>query len=230
MSVTADLMETGRDTGPITIHDYGDQALLLEFDSTAEVLAWADALREAALLGVLDIVPASRTVLIKLNGPRYQAPTRQRLGKLSVTAEALSQAITPTDARADIEIDVVYDGADLDEVARLTDMTVDQVVAAHTGTLWRVGFGGFAPGFAYLIGGDERLNVPRQSEPRTKVPAGSVALAGEFSGVYPRESPGGWQLIGRVSENTAELWDVDRDPPALLTPGMWVQFRAVGKE
>jgi KipI family sensor histidine kinase inhibitor len=195
---------------------------LLEFDSTAEVLAWTDALREAELLGVLDIVPASRTVLVKLAGPRYQAPTRQRLAKLRVTAEALAEASTPHEA--DIEIDVVYDGADLDEVARLTGMTTDQVVAAHTGTLWQVGFGGFAPGFAYLIGGDERLNVPRQSEPRTKVPAGSVALAGEFSGVYPRESPGGWQLIGRTN---AELWDVDRDPPALLRPGMWVQFREV---
>ena len=214
------------------VHEYGDQALLLEFDSTAEVLGWTNALRQANLLGVLDIVPASRTVLIKLAGPRYQAPTRQRLGKLRVTAEALSEAATPRDGRADIEIDVVYDGADLDEVARLTGMTPDQVVAAHTGTLWQVGFGGFAPGFAYLVGGDERLNVPRQSEPRTRVPAGSVALAGEFSGIYPRESPGGWQLIGRVSDNSADsrpLWDVDRDPPALLTPGMWVQFRAVGK-
>jgi KipI family sensor histidine kinase inhibitor len=222
MSMTADLMDARRTTGPITIHDYGDQALLLEFDSTAEVLAWTDALREAELLGVLDIVPASRTVLVKLAGPRYQAPTRQRLAKLRVTAEALTEASTPHEA--DIEIDVVYDGADLEEVARLTGMTTDQVVAAHTGTLWQVGFGGFAPGFAYLIGGDERLNVPRQSEPRTKVPAGSVALAGEFSGVYPRESPGGWQLIGRTN---AELWDVDRDPPALLRPGMWVQFREV---
>jgi KipI family sensor histidine kinase inhibitor len=219
MSMTADLMDV---SALGMVHDYGDQALLLEFDSTAEVLAWTDALREAELLGVLDIVPASRTVLVKLAGPRYQAPTRQRLAKLRVTAEALAEASTPHEA--DIEIDVVYDGADLDEVARLTGMTTDQVVAAHTGTLWQVGFGGFAPGFAYLIGGDKRLNVPRQSEPRTKVPAGSVALAGEFSGVYPRESPGGWQLIGRTN---AELWDVDRDPPALLRPGMWVQFREV---
>ena len=99
-----------------------------------------------------------------------------------------------------------------------------QVVAAHTDTPWRVGFGGFAPGFAYLVGGDPRLNVPRRSEPRTKVPVGSVGLAGEFSGVYPRESPGGWQLIGHTD---AVLWDVQRDNPALLTPGMWVQFRAV---
>jgi KipI family sensor histidine kinase inhibitor len=224
MSVTADLMDV-RTLG--TVHDYGDQALLLEFDSTAEVLAWADVLREADLLGVLDIVPASRTVLLKLDGPRYQAPTRQRLGKLRVAAEAVAEVTAPSDGRADIEIDVVYDGADLDEVARLTGLTREQVVAVHTGIPWRVGFGGFAPGFAYLLGGDERLNVPRQSEPRTKVPAGSVALAGEFSGVYPRESPGGWQLIGRTSENTAALWDVDRDPPALLRTGMWVQFREV---
>ena len=232
MSVTADLMDTGRSTGPITIHDYGDQALLLEFDSTAEVLAWAAALREAELLGVLDIVPASRTVLLKLAGPRYQAPTRQRLAKFRVTAEALSEASAPIAGRADIEIDVVYDGPDLDEVARLTGMTPDQVVATHTGTPWLVGFGGFAPGFAYLVGGigaAERLNVPRQSEPRTRVPAGSVALAGEFSGVYPRESPGGWQLIGRMAKDAAELWDVDRDPPVLLRPGMWVQFRAVSE-
>jgi KipI family sensor histidine kinase inhibitor len=224
MSVTADLMDV---MALGTVHDYGDQALLLEFDSTAEVLAWTDALHEAELLGVLDIVPASRTVLLKLAGPRYQAPTRQRLRKLRVAAEAVSEASAPFGGRADIEIDVVYDGADLDEVARLTGMAPDEVVAAHTATPWRVGFGGFAPGFAYLVGGDERLNVPRQAEPRTRVPAGSVALAGEFSGVYPRESPGGWQLIGRVAENTAELWDVDRDPPALLRPGMWVQFRGV---
>ncbi|MDT5058160.1 MAG: hypothetical protein QOF66_6526 [Mycobacterium sp.] len=228
MSVTADLMDV---MALGTVHDYGDQALLLEFESTAEVLAWADALHEAHLLGVLDIVPASRTVLVKLAGPRYQAPTRQRLGKLRVTAEAVSEVTAPTDGRADMEIDiqidVVYDGADLDEVARLTGLTTEQVVAAHTATPWRVGFGGFAPGFAYLIGGDGRLEVPRQSEPRTRVPAGSVALAGEFSAVYPRESPGGWQLIGHTSKDTAELWDVDRDPPALLRPGMWVQFRDV---
>jgi KipI family sensor histidine kinase inhibitor len=221
MSVTADLMDV-RALG--TVRDYGDQALLLEFDSTAEVLAWADALREAELLGVLDIVPASRTVLLKLAGPRYQAPTRQRLAKLRVTAEALTE---PDQGKADLEIGVVYDGADLEEVSRLTGLTTDEVIAVHTSTPWRVGFGGFAPGFAYLIGGDERLNVPRQAEPRTRVPAGSVALAGEFSAIYPRESPGGWQLIGQMADDSVALWDIDREPPALLRPGMWVQFREV---
>jgi KipI family sensor histidine kinase inhibitor len=226
MSVTADVMERDlRYTGPNLIHDYGDRALLLEFDSTAEVLAWADAIRDAELPGVSDIVPASRTVLIKLAGPRYLAPTRQRLGKLRVTA---GDELTADGVRADIQLDVRYDGPDLDEVARLTGLSADQVVAAHTGTLWRVGFGGFAPGFAYLVGGDHRLEVPRRDEPRTKVPVGSVGLAGEFSGVYPRESPGGWQLIGRLAADQPPLWDIDRENPALLTPGMWVQFRATG--
>lgn len=226
MSVTVDVMDANaKGAGPVMIRDYGDRALLLEFDNTDKVLAWSAAIRGAELPGVLDIVPASRTVLIKLAGTQYQAPTRQRLGKLDVAAS--DSAAADGQRRIDIQIDVVYDGPDLDEVARLTELSVDQVVAAHTGTPWRVGFGGFAPGFAYLIGGDSRLEVPRRADPRTKVPVGAVGLAGEFSGVYPRESPGGWQLIGRTAEGQQALWDVDRDPPALLTPGMWVQFRAV---
>jgi len=92
--------------------------------------------------------------------------------------------------------------------------------------VYRVGFAGFAPGFAYLVDGDPRLHVPRRSEPRTKVPAGSVGLAGEFCGVYPRETPGGWQLIGHTD---AVLWDVHREDPALLVPGMWIQFRAIDR-
>jgi len=231
MSATVDLVDSNaNDAGPGSppvLRDYGDHALLLELRDTDEVLAWSAAIRAAELPGVLDIVPASRTVLIKVAGARYQAPTRQRLAKLDVGSGSGSVASSPGDGRADVEIAVVYDGPDLDEVARLTGLTADEVIAAHTSTMWRVGFGGFAPGFAYLVGGDGRLEVPRRAEPRTKVPTGSVGLAGEFSGVYPRESPGGWQLIGRISEDQAALWDVRRDPPALLVPGMWVQFRGV---
>lgn len=200
-----------------TVREYGDQALLLEFDSTAEVLAWAAAIRHADLLGVVDIVPASRTVLLKLAGPRYLAPTRQRLAKLRFDHESAAPPAT-----ADVMIDVVYDGEDLETVAELTGLSPAQVVAAHTSSLWQVGFGGFAPGFAYLVGGDPRLQVPRHAEPRTRVPAGAVGLAGEFSGVYPRETPGGWQLIGRTD---AVMWDIDRDQPALLVPGMTVRFQ-----
>lgn len=207
------------------IHDYGDQALLLEFEGTGEVLAWTEALRQADLLGVLDIVPASHTVLLKLAAPRYRDRTRVRLGKLRVERPAVDVEAVPTGRPADVTIDVVYDGEDLAEVTRLTGLSTDEIVAAHTAAPLRVGFGGFAPGFAYLVGGDTRLQVPRRAEPRTRVPVGSVGLAGEFSGVYPRESPGGWQLIGRTD---AVLWDVDRDPPALLTPGATVQFLAIG--
>ena len=203
------------------MHDYGDRALLLEFDGTDEVLAWCAAVRAAELPAVTDVVPASRTVLVELTDPRQQAATRAHLERLRVPTGADATEVT----RADVTVDVVYDGEDLDEVARLTGLSADQVVAAHTAAPLRVGFGGFAPGFAYLIGGDERLHVPRRAEPRTRVPAGSVGLAGEFSGVYPRETPGGWQLIGRTD---AVLWDVERDPPALLVPGTWVRFRAIG--
>jgi KipI family sensor histidine kinase inhibitor len=206
------------------IKEYGEHALLLEFDGTAEVLAWTAAVRAADLPGVLDVVPASRTVLIKLAAPRHRAVVRQRLTALRIDSAAIALD-PPADGRADVVLDVVYDGPDLDEVAGLTGLSVDEVVAAHTSRPFRVGFGGFAPGFAYLVDGDPRLHVPRRAEPRTRVPAGAVGLAGEFSGVYPRETPGGWQLIGRTD---AVLWDVDRAEPALLVPGAWVRFRAIG--
>jgi KipI family sensor histidine kinase inhibitor len=202
-----------------TVLDYGDQALLLQFDTTTDVLAWAAALREAALPGVLDIVPASRTVLLKLDGPRHQRAVRRRLRTLQVAPDLVATA-PPEEPTV---IDVVYDGGDLAEVADRTGLTTAQVINAHTGTPWQVGFGGFAPGFAYLVGGDPRLAVPQRTEPRSSVPAGAVGLAGEFTGIYPRRSPGGWQLIGHTD---VVLWDIDRPNPALLTPGMWVQFRA----
>jgi len=201
-----------------TVLDYGDRALLLEFDSTAEVLAWSAALRDAGMPGVLDIVPAARTILLALDRSSRQNAVRRRLRTLQAAAGA------PTTAAGDpLVIDVVYDGDDIAEVAERTGLTVHEVVDAHTGKPWTVGFCGFAPGFAYLVGGDPRLTVPRRSDPRPSVPAGAVGLAGEFTGIYPRRSPGGWQLIGHTN---AVLWDVDRPEPALLTPGTKVQFRA----
>lgn len=222
MTVTAEAVDV---MSPSTVHDYGDQALLLEFSSTAEVLTCIEQLRAADLLGVIDLVPGARTVLVQLAGPRHRESTRQRLAQLHITSTSIAEATSPLEVHPDVVLDVAYDGTDLAEVARLSGLSPAEVVAAHTGTPLRVGFGGFAPGFAYLVGGDPRLHVPRRAEPRTRVPAGSVGLAGEFSGVYPRESPGGWQLIGRTD---VVLWEATRDEPALLTPGMWVQFRAVG--
>jgi KipI family sensor histidine kinase inhibitor len=205
-----------------TVVDYGDRALLLEFADTTEALAWAAVIRDAGMSGVVDIVPASRTVLVTLALPRDQERVRQRLGTLRVDPVE-AQESKRRRRKPDVTLDVVYDGDDLAAVAELTGLTPDEVVDAHTSSVYRVGFAGFAPGFAYLVDGDPRLHVPRRSEPRTKVPAGSVGLAGEFCGVYPRETPGGWQLIGHTD---AQLWDVDRDPPALLRPGVRVRFRA----
>ncbi len=203
------------------ILDYGDRALLIECGCTGEVLALATTLRQAHLPGVIDIVAGARTVLITMSEPGHRAPIRALLGGIHLPPPTE----TPPVAEVDAVIDVTYDGADLAAVAEHLGMHVDTVIQAHTGTPWQVGFGGFVPGFAYLVGGDPRLIVPRRAEPRTRVPAGSVALADEFSGIYPRESPGGWQLIGRTD---AVLWDIERPQPALLLPGMWVRFRDAG--
>ncbi|OBK21005.1 allophanate hydrolase [Mycobacterium asiaticum] len=227
MSVT-EITEIPREPGlACCVLDYGDQALLLQCDSTGDVLAWTEALRAARLPGVVDIVPASVTVLVKLDGPRFQGATRQRIRKLRpAPLLQVDQGDPARDLVIDLVIDVVYDGPDLAAVAEHTGLSTAQVINAHTSSRWRVGFSGFAPGFAYLIGGDERLRVPRRAEPRASVPAGSVGLAGEFSAVYPRKSPGGWQIIGHTD---AVMWDIDglgdRPGPALLTQGMWVQFR-----
>ncbi|WP_043647987.1 carboxyltransferase domain-containing protein [Terracoccus sp. 273MFTsu3.1] len=209
----------------------GGAALLVEVADTDAALALrahlASLVERATGVweGVDHLVAGARTVLVVLRDPGR----RSDVGRACLDeAAGLSVAITPPDGGAEVvvEIRVHYDGPDLDEVAHLTGLTRDEVVRAHTGTPWRVGFGGFAPGFAYLVDGDARLRVPRRSEPRTRVPAGSVALAGDFSGIYPQDSPGGWQLIGTTE---AVLWDVDRDPPALLAPGTPVRFVDAGQ-
>lgn len=220
----------------------GEAAVLAEVGTIEQVLALHDRVREALtgddpeLAGVDDLVPAARTLLVRGAGLDLAA-VRRRLTALAAGLPGDDNADDADDAerpatsttrpdREPVVVEVRYDGADLAEVAALTGLSEQQVVAAHTGTPWRVGFFGFAPGFAYLVGGDPRLRVPRRQEPRTRVPAGAVALAGEFSAVYPRSSPGGWQLIGTTD---AVLWRLDREPPALLTPGDTVRFEAVDR-
>ncbi|GAB2935349.1 allophanate hydrolase subunit 1 [Rhodococcus aerolatus] len=201
----------------------GDAAVLLEVADLDAVLAVTAAVEGArSELDLLDVVPGARTVLVTVHPGRALGPVRERLQSLAAAAPDAP----PARSGDETTIEVVYDGPDLDDVAALTGLSRDEVVAAHTGTPWRVGFGGFAPGFAYLVGGDPRLEVARREESRTSVPAGSVGLAGEFSGVYPRASPGGWQLLGRTD---ARLFDLDRDPPALLRAGDVVRFVAVDR-
>ena len=184
----------------------GDRAVLIDCETLDEAQGWFAALHED-----VDAVLGARTVLLR------GEPSALR----SLVDRSEPEDITAAEAGDAIEIAVTYDGPDLADVAKHTGMSEQEVVAAHTGKPWTVAFGGFAPGFAYLVGGDDRLVVPRRETPRTSVPAGSVGLAGEFSGVYPRSSPGGWQLIGHTD---AVMFDVDRDPPALLMPGAPVRF------
>ncbi len=195
---------------------YGDRALLVEVDDGRQALALATALREGQPPEIADLVPAARTVLVvAADGASLSA-----LRRIVETTEPRSVDLAAVDAEV-VEVPVVYDGADLDDVAVHTGLSREEVVAAHTGQTWRVAFGGFAPGFGYLVGEDDRLRVPRRDTSRTSVPAGAVALADEYAGVYPRESPGGWQLIGHTD---LAMFDLDRDPAALLRPDVQVRF------
>lgn len=197
----------------------GRAGLLLELDTLDEVLDLYAALSEQPPEGVLDVVPAARTVLLHVD------PAVTGLDQLERTVRATQPRRGQRPAGDLVELPVVYDGPDLQEVGAVTGWGPDGVVERHSGTEWTVAFCGFAPGFGYLTCPGDEWHIPRRDSPRTRVPAGSVALAGEFSAVYPRETPGGWQLIGRTDET---LFDLDRDPPALLTPGTRVRFIDTG--
>jgi KipI family sensor histidine kinase inhibitor len=192
-----------------------DDALLIELDDQATTLALFDSLSSDPVAGTGDLIPGARTLLVSY---RPSAVTPERIARVARSRDLGSRVAGDGTL---LEIPVSYDGEDLDEIAALLGLSVAEIVRLHTGQEYAVGFTGFAPGFAYLSGGHPALDVPRRSSPRTRIPAGSVALAGTFSGVYPRESPGGWQLIGTTE---ARMWDLARDQPALLLPGDRVRF------
>ena len=198
-----------------------DTALLVEAADLDESMRLLPALVAAELPGVTEFVPAARTIMVRFSPGVVSA---ERL-------ESMLLAIEPTDARTgstgEVTVPVRYDGEDLGETARLLGLTSDELIARHQAATWTVAFSGFAPGFGYMAGDDPLFDVPRRTTPRTRIPAGSVALAGRFAGVYPKESPGGWQLIGRTD---LAMWDIDRDPPALLKPGTTVRFERVERE
>ncbi|WBU56094.1 urea amidolyase family protein [Paracoccus sediminicola] len=193
----------------------GESGVLIHLDNLDQVLALHASLQDSPPAGIVEMVPAAETLMIIFD-------------RRMTTAERLAAAIASRNVQGSaqgsgrvVEIPVRYDGQDLDDVASLTGLSRDEVIARHTGTNWRAAFAGFAPGFCYLSGGDRALEVPRRSSPRTAIPPGSVALAGLFSAVYPKESPGGWQIIGTTPQ---PMWDLDRDPPAWLMPGDEVRF------
>ncbi|MER5494743.1 5-oxoprolinase subunit PxpB [Streptomyces sp. NPDC002490] len=197
--------------------EVGEHALLVEVDSARAARALHAELvrrRDAGVLRAVEIVPAARTVL--LDGVDDPGALAARMASWTVPdAGAASGGV--------VEIPVRYDGPDLAEVAARWGVSAGEVASIHSGTSFRVAFCGFAPGFGYLTGLPDRYAVPRRATPRTSVPSGSVGLAGPYTGVYPRASPGGWQLIGTTD---AALWDPARVPAALLVPGSAVRFVA----
>jgi KipI family sensor histidine kinase inhibitor len=199
----------------VGVRPAGDRALLLELASNGDAVRVARRAR-AELRGVVDVVPGHETVLLT-----FEAEPRPE-DAVALAEAALTDDHSPPEP-ALFELAVRYDGPDLAEVAGLASLSPEEVVARHCAATYTVGFLGFAPGFAYLLGLDERLHVPRRAEPRTHVPGGTVAIAGVYSGVYPRESPGGWRRLGCTD---AVLFDASREPPALLAAGDRVRFVA----
>lgn len=200
----------------------GDRALLAEFDALAPALAAHAAWSAAAPPGVIEVVPAARTVLVRVD------PAIMGLGAAErwLTAHAPGTSTTPARPQAvAVVVPVVYDGDDLAVVAEAWGCSPHAVAARHASIEWVCAFVGFAPGFPYLVPVETQVPpVPRRATSRSAVPSGSVALAAEYCGIYPRASPGGWQLIGRTD---AVLWDAGRESPALVTPGTRVRFEAV---
>lgn len=207
---------------------FGDLAVLAELPDLAHVRHLDATVREARRRGtapwtaVVDQVPAARSVLLTVADAGDQEALAASLARLVAGASAGSGSpVAPTAAGPVVELPVVYDGEDLDEVAALTGLPVDDVVRRHLAGRYTVAFGGFMPGFAYLTGLDPALRTPRRADPRPRVPAGAVAIADGYSAVYPAATPGGWRLLGRCATT---LFDVDREPPALLVPGASVRF------
>ncbi|MEU0530062.1 5-oxoprolinase subunit B family protein [Amycolatopsis tolypomycina] len=191
----------------------GEDAALLDCDSLDQMRAAHATVLAARPPGVVDLVPGARSLLV-VGG----------VAAVRALLEAADLAHPPVDEPREVTLDVRYDGEDLALIAADAGVSPDTVVAMHTEAVYTVAFTGFAPGFGYLTGLPAPLRQPRLESPRTRVPAGSVGLAGEFTGVYPRESPGGWRLLGHTS---ATLFDPRADPPALFAPGDRVRFRSV---
>jgi KipI family sensor histidine kinase inhibitor len=206
-------------TAEVRVRPAGLSACLLDVPPSA-VGGLAEYLRgchdRGMLAGVVDVVPGASTVLLDGAGAADLAPV---LGPL--LAGWFGGAPDSTRPAELVEIPVTYDGPDLADVARQAGLSEADVVALHTRAPMTVAFCGFAPGFAYIADLPVPLRMPRLATPRTAVPAGSVAVAEEYTGIYPRTSPGGWRILGHTA---AELWNLDREPPALLSPGTRVQF------
>jgi KipI family sensor histidine kinase inhibitor len=196
----------------------GDHALLCEVADLSTAHRLRAAVVDAACDGVVDVVPGWRTVLVVTDpGTADLGELRRQLDDLALPPLAPGSVTTHV-------IPVRYDGADLPDVAAHTGLSIDEVVRRHAAPTYTVAFVGFQPGFPYLAGLDASLATLRKDTPRSSVPAGAVGIAGAVTGIYPRSSPGGWQLVGRTD---VALFDVLATPAAVLGPGDRVQFEVI---
>lgn len=198
------------------IRPFGEAALLVETASAHHAQALAASLRADRPPGVLAAVPGLESLLVELD------PLMADADQVRASIDSRVRGLRPLPSSGQLHvIPVVYDGPDLDAVAELAGLAANDVVARHAATELRVLFCGFAPGFAYLGDLPPELRVERLATPRTRTPAGSVAIAGSMSGIYPADLPGGWRIIGSTE---VALFDAHRDPPVLLLPGDRVRF------
>jgi KipI family sensor histidine kinase inhibitor len=221
------------------VRPVGDHAALLELPDNATVQVAARLARERLGAQLVEVVPGHKTLLLVWDEGLVNAATLEsNLKALAGDASAfkLDSRVIGKVPPPKVTVPVRYDGADLDAVAATLDVSTKALVELHCGATYTVAFMGFSPGFPYLIaeggggvegvgGAVERmLALPRLGTPRTEVPAGSVAVAAGYCGIYPRSSPGGWNLLGRTE---VVLFDVQREPPALLEPGTRVRFESI---
>lgn len=205
-------------TAPRILHA-GDRAVLVEFDPPQTPSAFAHHLTIHCPPEIADLVTTEHAVLVVAAAGTDRSVLRDVVSdRLRTCAEYIDLTALDSD---EIQIGVHYDGADLDDVATLTGLSRRDIIRAHTGITWTCSFIGFAPGFGYLASPENPLDLPRRKQSRPHVPAGAVALAGKYSAIYPRSSPGGWQLIGTTA---TPLWDLDASPPSLLRAGTRVRF------
>ncbi|WP_296109998.1 carboxyltransferase domain-containing protein [uncultured Corynebacterium sp.] len=204
-----------------TVSPVGTRAVIVDLPDLDTVMAWHASLVASPLPGQVEAIAAARTVLVCFDAHS------SAIAGLNTLRNFQPHSSTEANPR-EVTIDVVYDGEDLADVAELMGISIEELITRHTQQQWLAAFGGFAPGFTYCVpaAGDQSYtwDVPRRSSPRTAVPAGAVGLAGQFSAVYPRTSPGGWQLLGHT---TQPMWDTNAEQPALLQPGDTVRYRQV---
>lgn len=204
-----------------SVSPVGTRAVIVDLPDLATVMAWHASLVASPLPGQVEAIAAARTVLVCFDAHS------SAIAGLRTLQDFHPQSSAETTPR-EVTIDVIYDGEDLADVADLMDISTEELITRHTQQKWLAAFGGFAPGFTYCVPAEDdqtyTWDVARRSSPRTAVPAGAVGLAGQFSAVYPRTSPGGWQLLGHT---TQPMWDTHAEQPALLQPGDTVRYRQV---